>query len=120
MAPAAISVIRARYRPESRSARESDQRADQAGDDAGDEDEQRERQGGGVVEPQRDPGADGQQQELAERHHAGPADQQPEAQGHDAVDHDRGHDLQPEPVEIPGSPKATKASAAAPTAVAPG
>ena len=60
IAPAAISVISARYRPDRRSAGSPMSVPSSAGDEAGDQDQHGERERGGVVEPQRHPGADGQ------------------------------------------------------------
>ena len=99
IAPAAISVMSARYRPDRRSAGRpirtpmppvtSPAMSTSTGNGS------RRR----VAEPQRDPGADAGEDELAQRHHPDPADEQAETERDDAVDHDSGHDEQPVAVE---------------------
>jgi hypothetical protein len=75
--------------------RKADDDADDPRDDARGEHEDRERQPGREAEPQGDPPAEGQEGDLSQRDHADPADEDGQAERHDAVDDDLRADLQP-------------------------
>ena len=88
VAPANISVISARYRPERRSAGSPTSVPIAHVIAAGDEQEQRERERRRVGEPRADPAADREQRDLAERDHPDAAVEDAEAEGGDRVDRD--------------------------------
>ena len=78
IAPANISVISARWRPEMRSAGSPTSVPITARRQTGDQEHEREREGGRVQEPRRHPGADREQSDLAERDHPDAAVEEPE------------------------------------------